>query len=305
MEEFNLSKAFAIIPYVAVGGVAAVSVWAVCTAYVNKRKTKCAAADAQSVDQTILRAEALEQFWAQRMLPKALAGEGMFKEDYVRDMLSTIRRMHAELLPLIDQVQNGIPLDPAQRKQLAFLRKELNRCMQRPDGQYFDLTSTLAESDLSSRDFERDSQPQWQSRAPRGQPAVRAVAESSRQPRTYDSNDEDWINPLNPLSPLSPLNPLSSISPWSFWKSEPGQPDERERRNSSWSDSGGTSITPVFSSGSDDDSRRAPAECYSPRDTVYGGDSGSSGDFGGGGGGGGNDGGGGGDCGGGGGGGGD
>ncbi|MGX0527861.1 putative membrane protein YgcG, partial [Ralstonia pickettii] len=177
---------------------------------------------------------------------------------------------------------------------LTFLRKELNRCMQRPDGQYFDLSATLAESAIASRDSPREVQSHSQSRPLRGEPAVRSLAETSRNQRTSVSSDEDWINPLNPLNPFSPLNPLAAtVSPWAFWKAEPGHRDESDRHCSSPSDNGGTSISSVFSPGGDDDSRRAPADCYTPRDTGDGGGSSGGGDCGGGGG---NDGGGGGDC---------
>jgi len=116
VEELNLRNSYALIPYVAVGVMAAVSAWSACSAYLGKRKTKRAAEDCQTVEQTIFRSEALEQFWALRMLPNALAGEGMFKEHYIRGMLSTIRRIHADLLQLARQVQIGIPLTPAQRE---------------------------------------------------------------------------------------------------------------------------------------------------------------------------------------------
>ncbi|MGX0608597.1 hypothetical protein ACUXIL_003386 [Ralstonia pickettii] len=302
MEVINLRNSYALIPYVAVGVVAAVSVWAACSAYLGKRKTKRAAEDSQTVDQTIFRSEALEQFWTQRMLPVALAGDGMFKEHYIRGMLSTIQRIRADLLRLARQVQTGIPLAAAQREHLTFLRKELNRCMQRPDGQYFDLTATLAESDIDRRDNPKEARSHSQSRSPRGQPVVRNVAEPSRVRGTSVSSDEDWTNPLNPLNPFSPLNPLAAtVSPWAFWKSEPAQQDESDRRRSSSSDSGGSSISSVFSPGGDDDIRRTATGCYTQRDTGDGGGSSGGGDGGGSsgggdGGGGGNDGGGGGDC---------
>jgi len=235
VEEFNSSMAYALMPYAAVGGVAVISVWAVCWAYARRRKAKRVAMDMQAVDQTIVRAEALEQFWEQGMLPNALAGEGMFKEDYVRDMLSTIRRMHAELLPLLDQVQNGTPLDASRRKHLAFLRKELNRCMQRPDGQYFDLATTLAEFG-TSREVKREAPIQWQARSLMDRPAAAQLAERTSLQRDNNSSDGDWMNPLNPFSPLSPLNPLSSVSPWSLWQSEPGHQDESDRHQRVWGD---------------------------------------------------------------------
>lgn len=255
MDELTSSLATNLVPYAALGGVAVVWVWALYRALVRRRKAKQAVADLRVVDETISRADALDLFWELGMLPNAQAGEGMFKEHYVRDMLSTIRRMRALLLPMRDQAQDGAPLDATQRGQLRHLRKEFNRCMERPDGQYFDVAATLAELNPTSNKLAGQASVRYQSRAPRYRPAAASFAETRGNAGTNTSNDEDWFDPLNPFSPLSPLNPLSSFSPWHIGQSEPRHQDDGERSYGGWRDSGTRESSTGIFCGSGDSSR--------------------------------------------------
>jgi len=262
-------------------------------AHSRKRAAKQAADDAQIVSEAIGRADTLDHFWEQAMLPDAAAGVSKYKETYVRDMLSTIRRIRADLVPLLDQVQGGEPLDATQRKALGFARKELNRCMQRFDGEYFDVAFALNQMRAAGKEDEGKVARLLLPPAPLRRPASASFARTANPPSTTESVDDDWINPLNPLSPFSPLNPLNALTPlystdsWSGVQSEQRSQDDGERRYGSWSDSGGAVTSSVFSctssgssggsdGGSDDVSRRTSSDYYTPSDSGGKSDDGGS-----------------------------